>query len=156
MDVVYRLFDAADRLLYVGISNQIGLRLAQHEKDKSWWDNTARITVQRCPDRTTALAIETDAIRNENPLHNVAGRSTPEATREARSRQQPRRVLPIGERPWLNLNETSQIFRLHPRTIARMIDAGEIPAHVMTRFGRPVRINRVELERFIAERDAAA
>ena len=158
MDVVYRLFDVADRLLYVGVSNQIGQRLTQHEAEKSWWPDVARMTVQRCPDRAAALAAEAEAIRSENPVHNIRGRdATVSPIRTDPKRQQaPRRTPPPpAERTWLNLTEASEHFHLHRRTIARLVASGEIPDGCLIRFGRSLRINRVELERWLASRPAA-
>jgi excisionase family DNA binding protein len=83
-------------------------------------------------------------------------------TRSDAKRQQSERRSPppIAERPWLNLTETAEHFALHRTTVARLVRNGEIPAGVVTRFGNAIRINRVELERWLAKRntgtDAAA
>ena len=68
---VYRLFDAAGSLLYVGITHSLFNRLAQHAYDKDWWADVANITLARYPSRTAAAAAETDAIREETPVKNV-------------------------------------------------------------------------------------
>lgn len=39
---VYRLYGPRDRLLYVGVTNNLQRRLAQHWADKSWWDEVVR------------------------------------------------------------------------------------------------------------------
>lgn len=71
---LYRLRDAADTLLYVGIAGNPGRRFEQHRADKPWWGNVTHIALEHHPTREAALEAETVAIRTENPLHNIAGR----------------------------------------------------------------------------------
>lgn len=66
---IYRHFDAAGALLYIGISLSAVQRLAQH-RDKPWFDRIATVTVEPCENRADALARERDAIREERPLFN--------------------------------------------------------------------------------------
>lgn len=70
---LYRFYDAAGRLLYVGITGDPADRWARHAAEKAWWPNVARHTVQWLPSRKDALAAEAAAIVAEAPLHNVAG-----------------------------------------------------------------------------------
>lgn len=70
---VYRCYDAAGRLIYVGCTNNPVLRLASHKK--AWWGDqlhTTRLIV--FPNRRHALNRETDAIRTEKPRWNVKGK----------------------------------------------------------------------------------
>jgi predicted GIY-YIG superfamily endonuclease len=71
---VYRLFDADDRLLYVGCSEYWNLRINAHRRDKDWFPTVTRTTVERFPTREEALAAELAAIRTEAPIHNVRGK----------------------------------------------------------------------------------
>ena len=71
--VLYRLFDAAGSLLYVGVTGDLRGRLAQHAADKPWWSQVARKTVTWYGSRSDALRAETAAIFNEHPRYNVAG-----------------------------------------------------------------------------------
>lgn len=68
---VYRLFDADDRLLYVGITNRGFHRLHQHSKDKAWWPQVTRATFEHLPNRDAALQCEATAITREKPVHNI-------------------------------------------------------------------------------------
>lgn len=68
---LYRYFDGADELVYVGISNDPGTRLGQHRLDKPWWDDVVTAKIQRYPDRASALAAERIAIRDEHPRYNI-------------------------------------------------------------------------------------
>lgn len=70
---VYRLFDAADRLLYVGVGEDYGARWDNHRTKKTWWDDVDHAIVKWYATRTEALAEEIRAIRSERPLHNIAG-----------------------------------------------------------------------------------
>lgn len=80
---VYRLYDANDTLLYVGVATAPDARLKAHSKHKSWWGDVARTSLDWYPDRETALAAETAAIRSERPKYNVRHAET-DAMTEAR------------------------------------------------------------------------
>lgn len=71
---VYRFYDTAGRLLYVGITCNLALRFAQHASDKTWWPHVARKTVVLYGSRDEAAAEEERAILGERPVHNVVGR----------------------------------------------------------------------------------
>lgn len=70
---VYRLFDAADRLLYVGVGELPATRWQDHRSHKEWWPQVDHSTVRYFPTRDEALAEEARAIAAEHPLHNVMG-----------------------------------------------------------------------------------
>lgn len=73
---LYRLYDAAGRLLYVGITWNPVRRWEKHKRLKSWWSEVARAVVEVYPNEGQALDAEVAAIRSEQPIHNVrsAGR----------------------------------------------------------------------------------
>lgn len=104
---VYRLFDAAGALLYVGASCNPQSRIPSH-KDKPWWQEVADTSVEWFADRVNALRHEAAAIADESPRYN---RDTPdpERVRAPRSHPKPRdlsgRTWPeamraAGIRPW--------------------------------------------------------
>lgn len=70
---LYRLFDTARQLLYVGITSNPQARWAQHAAEKPWWPDVAWHTLEWLPSREAALAAEAAAIVADGPLHNVAG-----------------------------------------------------------------------------------
>lgn len=72
---VYRVYDTAGRLLYVGSSVDVPSRLATHERETAWWIYQARIEVTDYTDKAAALAAEAEAIATEHPRWNMAGRS---------------------------------------------------------------------------------
>ncbi len=77
----YRLHDADDRLLYLGITVDFAARIKQHSTDKPWWGDVVRMSLERHPDRATALAAEQVAIRTERPRHNTQHNGQPPANR---------------------------------------------------------------------------
>ncbi|MYR36332.1 hypothetical protein GTX14_04585 [Streptomyces sp. SID4944] len=67
---LYRLYDADDQLLYIGISAFPKTRFIEHAGDKNWWHHVTRKDVQWLDDRESALTAENDAITSERPLYN--------------------------------------------------------------------------------------
>lgn len=74
LHVLYRFFDAADSLLYVGITRDPGYRLRTHEGEKSWWHQVASVTIEHRESREDLRDAELAAIRLENPKYNIAGK----------------------------------------------------------------------------------
>lgn len=68
---LYRFYDDAGGLLYVGITHRIGERFAAHRGASSWYDLAARVALERHPTREAALKAERDAIIAERPRWNV-------------------------------------------------------------------------------------
>lgn len=69
---LYRFYDRADVLLYIGITADLGARIGQHRGEKPWWLEVARVDVEHHPNRTAVLAAERAAIRDEKPVWNDA------------------------------------------------------------------------------------
>jgi predicted DNA-binding transcriptional regulator AlpA len=67
---LYRHFDEAGALLYVGISLSALNRLMAHMDDSAWYWSIAKVTIEVHPTREAAEAAERQAIRNERPLFN--------------------------------------------------------------------------------------
>jgi hypothetical protein len=80
---VYRLFDADDRLLYVGRSISFLTRLSNHET-KPWWRASVRVTLEHFDSVEEAASGEARAIASESPVHNIA---RPKGTRSRRPRE---------------------------------------------------------------------
>lgn len=68
---LYRLYDAEDRLLYIGIGYSPQARWTVHSKEKNWWPLVARKSVEWYPSWREAKAAETIAITNERPAYNI-------------------------------------------------------------------------------------
>lgn len=87
--VLYRHFDAAGVLLYIGISGVPFLRLQQHKSASAWFKQITTITIQRFPNRIEAARAERAAIESEKPLFN--GRPGPKPLPPGERRE----VLPV-------------------------------------------------------------
>lgn len=73
---LYRLYDANDVLLYLGISWNPKARWEQHYNDKHWVHQVVRTTVEWYPTRWAALAAEKKATLLEKPQHDSSWRKT--------------------------------------------------------------------------------
>jgi predicted GIY-YIG superfamily endonuclease len=70
--VLYRLFGAEEKLLYVGITNHIGRRFRTHAEAQPWWPDVVDCRTEFHRSRAELEAAERTAIRTEHPLHNKA------------------------------------------------------------------------------------
>lgn len=69
---LYRLFDAGERLLYVGISSDPKQRWRTHAIEQKWWPEVAAKQVVWFGGRLDAAKAEAAIIRNERPRENLA------------------------------------------------------------------------------------
>lgn len=77
---LYRLWNAAHELLYVGITDDPQTRWRAHRRQKSWWHEVAYQTFEHHNSRAELEAAEIVAIKAERPLYNIAHSwSTPAA-----------------------------------------------------------------------------
>lgn len=76
--VVYRCYDADDRLIYVGCTVSMRARFALHHANsdaESWWiGQVSHVTEESVTGLKEARAVELHAIRSERPRWNVSGR----------------------------------------------------------------------------------
>lgn len=68
---LYRHFNQAGELVYVGISNNAVLRTNGHKGGSRWFDQVVRIDIERYPSRAEALIAEENAILTEKPMFNL-------------------------------------------------------------------------------------
>ncbi|WP_420124375.1 GIY-YIG nuclease family protein [Nakamurella sp.] len=89
---LYRLFDRAGNLLYIGITVNPPSRFGQHADEKPWWPEVdpERIALTWFDTRAEAEKLELLAVRDERPLHNVV-------TADAAGRP---RFIRDPNRPW--------------------------------------------------------
>jgi hypothetical protein len=69
---VYRYFDAAGRLLYVGATGQGHWRTHEHRRTAAWWSLVARAEFEHFTDAVEAFEHERTLIVSLAPLHNRA------------------------------------------------------------------------------------
>ena len=70
---LYRMYNADDQLLYVGITQQQVVRFHQHAREKLWWPEVTQIWVEHYPDRPSVIEAERLAIQTERPRYNIVG-----------------------------------------------------------------------------------
>jgi len=84
---LYRLYNADDQLLYIGITTYPPKRFVEHERDKPWWHEVARRDVEWIDNRVRAEAAERCAIAAEQPqynrIHNIGRPIVEEVSEEA-------------------------------------------------------------------------
>lgn len=71
---LYRYYNAAGTLLYVGVSKSAIMRATQHERLAPWWDRWTTMTREVFASRDAALEAERAAIIAEKPVHNIVFR----------------------------------------------------------------------------------
>lgn len=76
---LYRFYDEAGHLIYIGITNDPGRRFTQHGSTKVWWRAVRGISLEWHLTRTEALAAEKRAIKVERPMMNVVRASLPDS-----------------------------------------------------------------------------
>ena len=69
--IVYLMFNSVDALLYVGITQNGMRRMVQHEREKTWFDQIARIEIERYAELLHAARREKKLIEKFAPLYNV-------------------------------------------------------------------------------------
>lgn len=74
---LYRLYDDAGSLLYVGIATTPEARWQQHASTAPWWHLVARRQTEWFASRQDAESAERSAIKTEKPRYNRAGSDTP-------------------------------------------------------------------------------
>jgi len=70
MFYVYRFFNTAGDLLWVGQTTQLASRFASHWRERSWASEIVTAEVAFADTLEQALTEETNAIKNENPKYN--------------------------------------------------------------------------------------
>lgn len=67
---LYRLYDAEDRLLYIGITNSPDSRWKSHAHKSPWWPQVAAKHVEWLPTRQQAKREERAGVEEHNPPYN--------------------------------------------------------------------------------------
>lgn len=83
---LYRHFNAAGALLYVGITRNVRIRNNVHNYASPWWSDVSSTTVEELPTRNDALLAEELAIEAERPIHNQPRAIAIKLTRDALDR----------------------------------------------------------------------
>lgn len=68
---LYRCFNSDNAPIYIGVTFDLGPRIAGHSLRSDWWTETVRVEVMWFDDREDALAAEARAIVEERPRYNI-------------------------------------------------------------------------------------
>lgn len=68
--LVYRVYDRHGALLYIGVTEDICMRMTAHRNDKHWWGHAARVEWDEYPSRLAALNAEGKLIQRHRPPYN--------------------------------------------------------------------------------------
>lgn len=71
LTALYRLYNSAETLLYIGVTDNPDRRFKQHRDSKPWWPQVTRKTIEWHPSRGRALTAEAAAITAETPAYNI-------------------------------------------------------------------------------------
>jgi hypothetical protein len=99
---LYRYYNDQGRLLYAGITGAPFRRLKEHH---SMHRDIAGITLEVFPDRASAQAAETEAIKTGWPLLNDRGNPDQSLVRQSRQDEYERTCRMIAGRPWERLRK---------------------------------------------------
>lgn len=111
---LYRFYDLEDRLLYVGITLDLGARWKYHSKNKTWWTDVVRCTVEHFLTREAVLIAEKAAIIAEKPRWNIVHNGKVRGAKVAARGFDPMARQPAGIRPWRYESAARDHTRVHP------------------------------------------
>ncbi|OCB57654.1 hypothetical protein A5677_16960 [Mycobacterium malmoense] len=71
--ILYRFFNKDDELLYVGLTDNPGIRFRTHQSTQTWYTECVLATMEHFDSRNALKRAELNAIRVEKPKYNVVG-----------------------------------------------------------------------------------
>lgn len=123
---LYRHFDSAGRLLYVGIAKNALARLSGHKVTASWFSEIASVTVEHFSRRRDAERAERKAIREEGPLFNTVRYPRKKPARRRPAPRSAQRSEPDRYRPQFGPGGDYAVIAGH---YARLITPADIREH---------------------------
>jgi excisionase family DNA binding protein len=125
---LYRHFDAEGVLLYVGVSLNAFARLAKHRNCSHWFGLVRNMTIEDFPSREDSLRAETEAIRNERPLHNILkmGMGVPRKPPSFADISREEIIRRVTFAPVYSVKEAAQCLGVSGRCVRELIAAEEI------------------------------
>lgn len=128
-NVLYRMYDAKDGLLYIGITTNLEDRMADHRGFKGWWREVSTIKLEHFPTRSSAEDAERLAIETEVPRWNVrhgvspAERLAPTSSAVGKMRH---RNFRIEDELWI---EATRIAELRGERLSQVL-RDEVKGHI--------------------------
>lgn len=105
MTTLYRLYNSADELLYIGIAEHWPSRLNSHRSDKPWFGEVIQVRLVHYQSRAEAAQAEREMIRTECPRHNVQHNRETRQPRKFERPEPTRRLFDVGECVALGLTD---------------------------------------------------
>jgi predicted GIY-YIG superfamily endonuclease len=130
-NALYRLYDSADVLLYVGISRYPSERFKEHAGDKAWWHHVTRHEIVWLDSRDEAVRAEAKAVTEERPLYNgyhQFGKGQPQKARRYDDTAD-RSAVRDGVRAALKDGTYAPGMRLQGAPVGRLFGASPSSAH---------------------------
>lgn len=109
---LYRLFDDAGELLYVGIGTFPQHRISDHRRLKPWASEIRSTSVEWYDSRDEALAAEAVAIKTERPAHNIIASQVRRGGTETRCAPDMEPIWGVGEMAWVMGVTRQRVFRI--------------------------------------------
>ena len=139
---LYRHFNAAGELLYVGISLSALGRLGQHRTNARWYSTVAAVTIETFPTRAEAAEAEHKAIREERPRHNTAHRVREPEPAEKRPPE------PTHELQTVRIPEAAALISCGSSMMEKLIASGEVES---VKLGAMRLVKLASLRRLVGE-----
>lgn len=136
-ECVYRIFDVAGNLLYVGASANCTQRMESHRLASGWWPDAHVVTHQEILKPQDMFDVEREAIRAELPRFNF--RDNPGRVKKQKQ---------TTNSDWLTTKDAAGRLGITLRTLYRLIDEGQLPAYKM---GRVIRLRPTEVDAFLKQ-----
>jgi predicted GIY-YIG superfamily endonuclease len=146
---LYRFFDCANDLLYVGITKSFGQRWLNHSQKKPWWSEVRSHTAEWLDSRHEAEAAEKQAVISERPKYNIIHKPRPKRVPVPRPAPLAR-VLVDPDMDYWTITEVAEHWGVKVATVRayRSRKRGELPDpdHVYGRtpLWRPVTVINFE------------
>jgi predicted GIY-YIG superfamily endonuclease len=133
---VYRFFDPAGSLLYVGVTDNPTIRFAAHRGKANWWTRAdpTNTTLSWYETREEAEAAELQAIVSERPEFNIVGKD---------GYRGGRRKAMLSEAQGVNVDRVVALFRQrqeieaeYKQALAELISSDDVPiGYIASRLG---------------------
>lgn len=127
--VLYRMYDSARQLLYVGITANIEARFADHRDDKPWWSDVSSIDLQHFTSREAVERAEQRAIKAERPLFNVLHRLRPSRPAAGQGPPKRHRNFRIEDEVWFALARIAELRGERTSEVMRQLAKGYVARH---------------------------
>lgn len=122
--VLYRMYDRARELLYVGITFDAKARWKQHSEDKEWWTKVASVDLEHFTSRTAAERAEQKAIKKDRPMYNVTHQYRPTPVRPLAGPPMKHRNVRMDDRTWFAASRVAELQGKRISDLVRSLLAG--------------------------------